>query len=154
MSKASPDPLGRRERSEFTDLVAQRKNEWRPSIVQIENPKGEMALSLSTGAVNHRERGMFSEPMETEPLFGRKAEITTKSGLAPVPRREHPQPRGEAADAQFGMARATDAPTIQVTIGRVEIRATVASTPARKTPTHRPAMSLDEYLKQRNGSRG
>lgn len=43
--------------------------------------------------------------------------------------------------------------TVQVTIGRVEIRATMASPPVRKTPPRSPAMSLDEYLKQRNGSR-
>ncbi|MEK9141324.1 MAG: hypothetical protein AAB308_09750 [Nitrospirota bacterium] len=153
-SKDSSNPLGRRERSEFTDLVTHRENGWRPSIVRIENPQGVTGSSLVTQALKHRERGRFSELTDTKPVFGRKTEVTTKSGMVPVPRREHPQPRGEAADAQFGMARATDAPTIQVTIGRVEIRATVAQTPTRKTPTHRPAMSLDEYLKQRNGSRG
>ena len=154
-SKASSDPSGRRERSEFTDLVAQRKNEWRPSIVQIENPKGEeRPSSPSARTLNHKEIGTFSVPTETEPLFGRKVEVTTKFGLAPVPRREYPQPLNDRRAPEFGMVRATDAPTIQVTIGRVEIRATVASTPTRKTPTHTPAMSLDEYLKQRNGSRG
>lgn len=153
-NKASSDPLGRRERSELTDLVARRKNEWRRPIVRIENPNGERASSPSTRALNHKEIGMFSEPTEAEPLFGRKTEVTTKSGLAPVPGRENPQLLGEPADPQFGMARATDAPTIQVTIGCVEIRATVAPTPTRKTPAHRPTMSLDEYLNQRNGSRG
>lgn len=153
-SQASPVPLGRRERSEFTDLVAQRKNEWRASIVQIENPKGEKPSSLTTRARSHREIGMLSELTDTESVFGRKAEVTTNSVLVPVPRREHPQPRGEAAAPQFGMAHPTDAPTIQVTIGRVEIRATVPPTPTRKAPTHRSAMGLDEYLKQRNGSRG
>lgn len=44
--------------------------------------------------------------------------------------------------------------TVQVTIGRVEIRATVASTPTRKTPVKSSAMSLDEYLKRRNGNQG
>jgi hypothetical protein len=43
-----------------------------------------------------------------------------------------------------------DEPTVQVTIGRVEIRATVAPTPARKPAVLTPAMSLDEYLKRRN----
>lgn len=47
-------------------------------------------------------------------------------------------------------AQGPDAPVIQVTIGRVEIRATVEPTPARKPPARSPAMSLDEYLKQRN----
>ena len=153
ISKTSPDPSGRQERSEFTDLVARRETEWRRPIVRIENPKGERASSPMTRARIHSEIGTLSEPTETEPLFGRKAEITTKSGLTPVQGRKNPQSIGEPADPQFVMARATDAPTIQVTIGRVEIRATGAPAPTRKTPTHRLAMSLDEYLKQRNGSR-
>lgn len=47
----------------------------------------------------------------------------------------------------------SESPTIQVTIGRVEIRAVVASASARKTPARSPAMNLDDYLKQRNGER-
>lgn len=47
----------------------------------------------------------------------------------------------------------SESPTIQVTIGRVEIRAAVASASARKTPARSPAMNLDDYLKQRNGER-
>jgi hypothetical protein len=41
-------------------------------------------------------------------------------------------------------------PTIQVTIGRIEIRATTASTPAQPRQTG-PRLSLDEYLRRRNG---
>jgi len=153
-SKASPDPLGRPDRSEFIDLVVQGKNEWQPSIVRIDISEGERAPSPMTRARNHSVRGTFSDPTDTEPLFGRKAEVATKSGLAPASRREHPQPLGDRTAPQFGQAHATNEPTIQVTIGRVEIRATVLPTPTRKTPTHRSAMSLDDYLKQRNGSRG
>jgi hypothetical protein len=45
-----------------------------------------------------------------------------------------------------------DAPTIHVTIGRVEIRASVAAPAARKPQARPPAMSLEEYLKQRKGA--
>ncbi len=45
----------------------------------------------------------------------------------------------------------SEPPTIQVTIGRVEIRAAVAPASARKTSARSPAMNLDAYLKQRNG---
>jgi hypothetical protein len=51
-------------------------------------------------------------------------------------------------------ARQPDADTpqvIQVTIGRVEIRATVASRPEKKSALKAPALSLDAYLNQRNG---
>ncbi|MDI1229570.1 MAG: hypothetical protein PSV18_06370 [Methylobacter sp.] len=47
----------------------------------------------------------------------------------------------------------TPAPTVQVTIGRIEIRATqVTDKPVLKTRVN-TAMSLDDYLKQRNGGR-
>ena len=45
-----------------------------------------------------------------------------------------------------------DAPTIHVTIGRVEIRASVAAPVTRKPQVRPPAMSLEEYLKQRKGA--
>jgi len=45
-----------------------------------------------------------------------------------------------------------DAPTIHVTIGRVEIRASVAAPLSRKAQARPPAMSLEDYLKQRKGA--
>jgi hypothetical protein len=45
-------------------------------------------------------------------------------------------------------------PTIQVTIGRVEVRATPPPTPVPKKRRHTaPVMSLDNYLRQRNGGK-
>lgn len=41
------------------------------------------------------------------------------------------------------------APEIHVSIGRVEIRATMSSPPERKASAKPPTMSLDEYLKKR-----
>ncbi|MDT4331503.1 hypothetical protein ACQE3E_13830 [Methylomonas sp. MED-D] len=62
----------------------------------------------------------------------------------------------DAATQQLADARPepTPAPTIQVTIGRIEIRATQTSEKSAAKP--RPAqatMSLDDYLKQRDGGR-
>lgn len=45
------------------------------------------------------------------------------------------------------------APTIQVTIGRVEVRATAPSTPQRKPRPAPTVMSLDEYLDRNAGGR-
>lgn len=59
-----------------------------------------------------------------------------------------------SASGQYSHQSAvSESPTIQVTIGRVEIRAAVAAASARKTSARSPAMNLDEYLKQRNGGR-
>jgi hypothetical protein len=49
---------------------------------------------------------------------------------------------------------ATPTPTVQVTIGRIEIRATqITDKPAAKLRTANTTMSLEDYLKQRNGGR-
>ncbi len=40
---------------------------------------------------------------------------------------------------------------VHVHIGRIEVRATAVAAPARKTFARSPMMSLDDYLKQRNG---
>jgi hypothetical protein len=96
---------------------------------------------------------MDSEPSEAEPLFGRKVEFMPQSGFAPMPQREMFKPFAEPIAPQLAAERVADAPTIQVTIGRIEIRATVEPAPTRKASTKALAMSLDEYLRQRQGER-
>lgn len=46
------------------------------------------------------------------------------------------------------------APVINVTIGRIEVRATTPTTPPRKQPSAKPLMSLDEYLRRRTRGGG
>jgi hypothetical protein len=51
------------------------------------------------------------------------------------------------------VAPSSPSPVIQVSIGRIEVRATTSAAPVA-TPRSRPTtMSLDEYLRQRGGSR-
>jgi hypothetical protein len=54
-----------------------------------------------------------------------------------------------------GIAMPEPAPTIKVTIGRVDVRAIMTPAPAaRPAPARRgPSLSLDDYLKQRGGGR-
>ena len=87
-------------------------------------------------------------------MFSRKADLMPSSDFGPIPGREIFKPLTEHTAPQLAAERVADAPTIQVTIGRVEIRATVESPPARKPLAKAPVMSLDEYLRQRNGGRG
>lgn len=64
-----------------------------------------------------------------------------------VPRRER---QAVAREAQ--RERAEVPPTINVTIGRVEVRATQTPQPAqRRAEAAAPRMSLDDYLRRRNG---
>lgn len=48
---------------------------------------------------------------------------------------------------------AQPAPTIQVTIGRIEIKATYPTTPSTQSRPKPSVMSLDEYLRQRGGGK-
>lgn len=54
-----------------------------------------------------------------------------------------------------GIARPEPAPTIKITIGRVDVRAMMPAAPAPRPAPARPspALSLDDYLKQRGGGR-
>jgi len=66
-------------------------------------------------------------------------------------RREMLRPeRGAKSTAGPGpQASAEPAPTIQVTIGRIEVRATSPAAPPQKQKAASPAMSLEEYLGRR-----
>ena len=59
-----------------------------------------------------------------------------------------PDSRSSAMDKQAAT------PTIQVTIGRIEVRATPAALPARKERSAPQVMSLDDYLRQRSQGGG
>jgi hypothetical protein len=76
---------------------------------------------------------------------GRESSSTIEPKHAP--RRER-----RAAARDTPSARPEVAPTINVTIGRVEVRATQAHTHApRRAEAQAPRMSLDEYLRRRSG---
>lgn len=65
--------------------------------------------------------------------------------------------RAERSSQVFPVEMAEPSPTINVSIGRVDVRAIISQQPA--APEHRPpaqksgTLSLDEYLKQRSGGR-
>jgi hypothetical protein len=81
-----------------------------------------------------------------------------KSGMLVVPSASRPQiPEDpEVTNAEAVPYNSTAAePAIRVSIGRVEVRAVFPPPPPRRAqPTRpKPSLSLDDYLKQRNGGR-
>jgi hypothetical protein len=111
-----------------------------PPVVRAQEPDRPAAV----GSDGHpdRDRPPSGAPVDRRPpsaLGERRATEVFRPAVTPA-----------IALLDAGRAQAADEPTIQVTIGRVEIRATVAPAPARKPAGRPPAMSLDEYLKQRN----
>ena len=61
--------------------------------------------------------------------------------------------RNESEEPGVAQSFESVEPTIHVTIGRVEVRATITDRPARREQPAAPVMSLEEYLrKQKNGA--
>jgi hypothetical protein len=80
--------------------------------------------------------------------------------VAPAPLRERaPDQERESPSSDRAAvpppAPEAAAPTIKITIGRVDVRAVMSEQPSqRPTPERRnPALSLEEYLKQRSGGK-
>jgi len=75
-----------------------------------------------------------------------------ENGPAPTPYSEAAGP-GERRGVTPASLRAQPASTIKVTIGRVEVRAILNESQPRRPESvkAKPRMTLDEYLKQRNG---
>ena len=71
--------------------------------------------------------------------------------VSPVPPRLNPV--SQPAFGESSNLRAAEVPTIQVTIGRIEIRATPPAAPVPKPRPASPTLSLDDYLRQRNEGR-
>ena len=94
------------------------------------------------------------EFLEAESLLGHQAAFMPKPEVAPLSEQSTAQSFTAPTAPPRRAERVADSPTIQVTIGRIEIRATVEATPTRKPLAKAPVMSLDEYLRQRNGGRG
>lgn len=92
----------------------------------------------------------------------RRREREERDGEAASARRREPaapiMPQTLRAPAPLTPRRAPDeaptnapAPTIQVTIGRVEVRATNQPAPPRQASAQAPRLGLEEYLRRRSG---
>ena len=65
-------------------------------------------------------------------------------------RPRHGASRGADASARPAAMERPSAPRVEITIGRVEVRAVYAPPPAERKTAARPLTSLDDYLKQRD----
>jgi hypothetical protein len=75
--------------------------------------------------------------------------VRTPSSLETIRARQQKlRPQFDQRRSLLGLAEPE--PTIQVTIGRIEVRAESSSSPSKERPPPKP-MSLDEYLRRRTG---
>jgi hypothetical protein len=145
-----------------------------PVSYQVRN---DMLPTESIRTVVERVQERFTETTHNELVIKEVAASDTRQKTTGLEESQHPAPvkpasivvrteqstAGANAPSQAGTQQmlsaqlgteATPAPTIQVTIGRIEIRATqVADKPVAKPRSASTTMSLDDYLKQRGGGR-
>ncbi|MEU1598353.1 hypothetical protein ABZ468_37435 [Streptomyces sp. NPDC005708] len=123
-------------------------------------PQGAEIVPLAA----HRPLGQPTETSAVEPQGDHRPAVVTRRDVdaATKPVREHPvrplhtvvRPAVAIPGAPWPASRRERAaePSVHITIGRVEVKATQeTSAPQRKQSDRRPAMSLDDYLRTRSG---
>ena len=125
--------------------------EWRERL--IESPPLEGRSTIQPPVPTPPAAQPSAVPASLKPVDSVAAPGTPQV-VVPQPIRLAPRPVSLPPIAPAASARPSAGPTIQVTIGRIEVRATSPSpaTP-KKAPPKPAAMSLEEYLKQRNEGR-
>jgi hypothetical protein len=112
-----------------------------------ETTHSELIIKEVLVADSRKKESPHSAPVKPVSIAVRSEQITRISNIPS-------QANTQIPASQSGSETPTPAPTIQVTIGRIEIRANQGTeksvTKPRATNT---TMSLDDYLKQRNGGR-
>jgi hypothetical protein len=112
-----------------------------PAAARLEAPAPEPAAPASPGERSPQPESPPAPPrLELKPI------------LAPAPLVGQPERPREAPVPPA----VEPAPVVNITIGRIEVRAAPPKTDAlaRKARSAPPVMSLEEYLKRRNGGRG
>jgi hypothetical protein len=86
----------------------------------------------------------------TEPMTETHATPQSAPERGGALRPRHGASRGADASARPAAMERPSAPRVEITIGRVEVRAVYAPPPAERQTAARPMTSLDDYLKQRD----
>ncbi|NTX40993.1 hypothetical protein HUA78_41850 [Myxococcus sp. CA033] len=137
------------------------------TAVQVEHGQGAVARPSSApheSLVEQERSRTFTTseqgPFDARPVtsaVGRARALSVAletSAPAPSARSSTGTTRQESAEspASRNTSQAPAEPVIQVTIGRIEVRAVTPAAPARSAPTRpSPSPSLEEYLARRNG---
>ena len=120
------------------------------SITTLQVPTTSFVSSTDSANPSHnsirmrlRQAHALRQPLHPQSIVPRTQSPQTLDGFgAPIP---NPQTSREATDSGTSAM-----PTIHVTIGRVEVRATAQPSATRKPSEAKPGPSLDEYLRARN----
>lgn len=156
--EADPMPAAQRERNDGAIVRAIGRNTLhaQPALVAANTP---VAKQIEADVLQPRESAQEQSAQERHEkpshlgalLPAPAAALISRPGVAV----EAKSPPTSRADAPLGdLSQKQPAPVINVTIGRVEVRAVPASSGGpRAEPSKPKPLSLDDYLKQRRGNR-
>ena len=127
-----------------------------PTAASGGNPGVRAPLSTAAGPAPRQIEPAEPSARDITPAVLEADRVPAEPILGPPPsRRSAIEPMRAEPVEETAPSRATagQAPTIRVTIGRIEVRAMVLpAPPARQQPPRwQPALPLDEYLRRRNG---
>jgi hypothetical protein len=111
-------------------------------------------LVINEVAMSAEHQTIIKPEVSTPPVLVKPVSITPRSEQSKFGSNPSSQASAQKLTADLYDIEARPAPTIQVTIGRIEIRATqVADKSVAKPRAANNTMTLDDYLKQRNGGK-
>lgn len=137
-------------------VEARHDGEFHPSLVNVRQTKSESArdrFPFAAEGINLKSES--GRALDNSSEHDRLRASADEGPLQSVSRETLVTQAARSAIADFASTAGrpeTAAPTIQVSIGRVEVRAVITPTPAprvveKKAP---PLLSLDQYLRERN----
>lgn len=135
-------------RSALGDILAYRPSGDSPRDPEPSHSSADEAVTPRPVTASDRAAPAHKETAhDNQPAVRPRVTAQPQIVIAPPARPASPD---RAAISKLNLEPAAP-PTVQVTIGRIEVRATPApSTVATSKPTRAPVMSLEEYLRNRN----
>ncbi len=154
----SPAPTPHEEAPELPPIAALLA---RSHAARVESPEP----AAIEPAIRPGDHAAMGEPRAAEPTRERHPSTASSAARRPTPDPPllvapgtPPVPAASRADAlrvgeptKSGMAGEEQGPVIEITIGRVEVRAVTPPSPKPKAAPTRPRVSLEEYLHRRPG---
>jgi hypothetical protein len=151
--EASAEPLATLVRSRVPPAPHAEAWDGVRSIAPSLDPRPPAAVVSRPSAQRDRDDEMHGERMPVSAPLAARAEVARSASPPALVPRSQPVPATNNRAIRSTPQTAAIPPTIQVTIGRVEIRATQPAAPPRSTRLATPRLGLDEYLRGRTGDR-
>jgi hypothetical protein len=151
VSSLSPGHLLEDEKTVFGSSFREPQEDRRIEKIPIENLPEERRMLSAKGVIRQGESTSGKPPLEEigEPLV-----VRPRSMRYSAPEMEQGAAQGQGRPAESLSRSTVQGSTIRVTIGRIEVRAVMQQPPIpERAATPIPGLSLDDYLRSRDGGK-